>query len=142
MERVRLREMRNDLLALGAACSLPFNALLESPLKRGCTNDKVKCDFSPKEMTRGLLGKWRLSGSWLATVWHEDGCDVPEYIRIRGLMLRLIFPLFRWQENSWSFAVDRRSLLFLRAADHHHHTMHCPFQTRHPWRDRDYRRWR
>jgi hypothetical protein len=41
---------------------------------------------------------------------------------IRGLMLRLIFPLSCWQENSWSFAVDKRSLPFLRAADHHHIT--------------------
>jgi hypothetical protein len=27
-------------------------------------------------------------------------------------------PFVRWQQNSWSFAVDKRSLSFLRAADH------------------------
>ena len=101
MERVRLREMRDEMLALGAACSLPFsnaNALLESPL-RACTHDKVWCYFS-KEMTRGLLGKWRLSASWLAIVAHRDGCDAPEHICIRGLLLRLIFALFAGKETS------------------------------------------
>ena len=63
----------------------------------GAHTTKFNATSHPKEMTRGPLGKWRLSGSWPATVWHKDGYDAPEYIHIKGLTLPLIFTCVRWQ---------------------------------------------
>jgi len=116
--------MGNDFLALGAACSLPFkrNATPSSHQgERRCVGAHTTkfIGTSPTEMTWSLLGKWRLSASWLATVWHRNGCDGPENTCIRGLMLPQIFLLFAGRKIHGASRSTKRSLPFLRAADHH-----------------------
>jgi hypothetical protein len=125
--RTRLHSKMRSTYCARRCMQPPFNASLTVD----CTHirQSLRCGLWGDDV--GLLGKWRLSGSWLSTVsqvWHKHGYDASGSICIKCLVLRAGFS----RSLAGTFKAFRCWQTFNSLPSFADHTMHCPKKTCHP----------